>query len=467
MEEISATRFNAIAGYARHPRARLTGEEIKYYEATDGELFGLIVRDRQDGDYTGMVMGPDRKMRFRWTSMTPFFESLGQAVAALGKLMDGLLDAPDDFHHQDDEEGVPVDFFTPLHGPEALHPDFRSQASEAGYSSARGITEPMMRWHENLDGNFVEQFQSIAFDQRMWELYLFAMLTELGYMLDGSHARFRRTKSRGPNRDRSDDRRFDTGGKESRPSAIDGHDHMAAYLQHYMPIKFGSTLFSKLKKKYWNPLQVTDMPLVFAIADFSSPGSMLQTCSALERYLYGLSYEIVRDEQGTAACQPKKIAEHRWGINVIPSGFFDIPDAKHVSAVISTTAGTTSKFDRLGVLAGFRRDDVLMGRTGTCVDHDPSATRTVAFRAIVNAEGYDETWVEGLDVFHNPRADVALPEHFLPGAAQHHCDSEGHWTSSVPSFHPLVSKTEILCGADVTKFLSEFEGPAIKVTKVR
>lgn len=458
-------RFNSIAGYARQPRALLVGEEIRYFQTTDRKLVGLIVRDRQDGDYAGIVMGPDGKLRFRWTSMTQFFETSEQAVAALEKLMDELLDAPDDFHHQGDEEGAPVDFFTPLHEPEALHPDFRSLASETGYSSARDIIEPMMRWHENLDGNFVEQFQSTAFDQRMWELYLFAMLVELGYMLDGSHAvpdfvgRSLEGKiaieamTVGPTR---------KGKKIIPPPPTDTAERMADYLQHYMPIKFGSSLFSKLNMEYWKLPQVAGMSLVFAIADFSSPGSMVQTRSALERYLYGFSYETVRDDLGNAACHPKKIVEHRWGSKIIPSGFFDIPDAKHVSAVISTTAGTISKFNRLGVLAGFQRDDVLMVRTGTCVDHDPSATRPAVFRAVVNAKGYSETWVEGLDVFHNPRADVALPEHFLPGAAHHHCDCEGHWTSSVPSFHPLASQTEILCGVDVAKFLTEYQGPAIK-----
>ncbi len=45
-----------------------------------------------------------------------------------------------------------------------------------------------MRWHEDLDGNFVEQFQSTAFDQRIWELCLFALLIELGYVIDANNA---------------------------------------------------------------------------------------------------------------------------------------------------------------------------------------------------------------------------------------------------------------------------------------
>lgn len=158
MKDISKLRFDSIAGYARHPKAALTGEEMAYYETEDGSLLGLIVKDRTDSDFTGMVFGRDAKLRFRWTSMTRFLESSERARDELVKKMSELLDAPDEFHYQGDETGKPVDFFTPVHPLEILHPDFRQVASEIGFFPARGIIEPMMRWHEDLDGNFVEQF---------------------------------------------------------------------------------------------------------------------------------------------------------------------------------------------------------------------------------------------------------------------------------------------------------------------
>ena len=112
MKEIPELRFNAIAGYARDPRAVLTGEEVAYYEAEDGKILGLIIRDRTDNDFAGMAFGRDAKRRFRWTSMTDFLESSGQAHDALAELMANLLDEPDEFHHQGDEKGAPVDFLT-------------------------------------------------------------------------------------------------------------------------------------------------------------------------------------------------------------------------------------------------------------------------------------------------------------------------------------------------------------------
>ena len=84
--------------------------------------------------------------------------------------------------------GYGVDFFTPVRPTEALNPSFVRLVTEEGFSAARGIIEPMMRWYEDADGNFVEQFQTSGFDPRIWELYLFAALSEVGYLIDRSRS---------------------------------------------------------------------------------------------------------------------------------------------------------------------------------------------------------------------------------------------------------------------------------------
>ena len=178
----------------------------------------------------------------------------------------------------------------------------------------------MMRWHEDLDGNFVEQFQSTAFDQRIWELYLFATLVELGFVLESAYAvpdfigqsLFGKIAIEavtvGPTRQ---------GAKIVPPPTLDTADDMTAYLQHYMPIKFGSPLFSKLRKNE----QIAGVPLVFAVADFSSSGSMIHTSPALERYLYGYSYEATNYAKGKSIGKRTKITEYRWGNKVVHSCF--------------------------------------------------------------------------------------------------------------------------------------------------
>src|SRR5260221_2622108 len=102
--------------------------------------------------------------------------------------MERIAAEPDTEYDQGDEAGVPVDFFTPVVRSNRLNPDFVRLRDSEGYSAARGIIEPMMRWYEDADGNFVEQFQTTGFDARIWELYLFADFSEMGYYIDRSNA---------------------------------------------------------------------------------------------------------------------------------------------------------------------------------------------------------------------------------------------------------------------------------------
>ena len=57
------------------------------------------------------------------------------------------------------------------------------------------------------------------------------------------------------------------------------------YYDGYVPRKFGSALFSKIKKKYWELPHVNASPLVLAIQDFHAPGSMVWSNTGLVQYL--------------------------------------------------------------------------------------------------------------------------------------------------------------------------------------
>lgn len=87
-------------------------------------------------------------------------------------------------HHRADEKGAPVNFFTRIHDYARLNSVFVQLTTNEGYSQARAIIEPMMRWYEDADGNFVERFQTTGSDPPIWELYLFAKLIEANYILN-------------------------------------------------------------------------------------------------------------------------------------------------------------------------------------------------------------------------------------------------------------------------------------------
>lgn len=60
-----------------------------------------------------------------------------------------------------------VNFFSPVRDMAKLNPAFIQLAVSKGYLPARALIEAMMRWYEDVDGNFVEQFQTTAFDAQI------------------------------------------------------------------------------------------------------------------------------------------------------------------------------------------------------------------------------------------------------------------------------------------------------------
>lgn len=466
MEDIQKVRFDAIAGYARQPQAALFGEELNYHQANGGQVTGILMRDIADGDHFGLVFARDAKLRFRNVAITPFVATAGDASDDLADALDEAAAAPTETHHQADEKGAPVDFFTPVRPRDQLNPAFVTLIEDECFSPARGIIEPMMRWYEDADGNFVEQFQTTGFDQRIWELYLFATFIEQDFLLDRAEAvpdfdcqglagRFTaEAVTVGPTR---------VGSEVLPPPETDTPEKLTAYLEHYLPIKFGSSLISKLRKRYWERDNVKGGPFVLAIADFSSPGSMMHSSSSLERYLYGYAHDAERGADGKLTVTPRRIVEHQFGDKApIPSGFFDLPDAEHVSAVLTTASGTISKFNRMGLLAGFGSGRVAMVREGAAVDHDPDAAAPKLFRGLVNSPDYSETWVEGLNVFHNPRSVERLDIKLLPNAAHHFISTKGERASRVPPFHPYASITRQWAPVDVKVLIAEARAAAAR-----
>ncbi|MCG8450860.1 MAG: hypothetical protein MI725_14940 [Pirellulales bacterium] len=80
-----------------------------------------------------------------------------------------------------------------------------------------------------------------------------------------------------------------------------------------------------------------------------------------------------------------------------------------------------------------------MIRAGVCHDHDPDAVIPKAFRYLVD-ENSEETWGEGLSMFHNPNATYPVPEELFPSIAHHHF-VDGQIESVIPPFHPYNSIT--------------------------
>ena len=216
--------------------------------------------------------------------------------------------------------------------------------------------------------------------------------------------------------------------------------------QNEMPIRFGSPLYSKLQKKYWDLPQMRGYPLVIAIADFHDDHSMTWSSTALMNYLYGVWHDHHYDDQGKLVIDPIQIEKHAVKGKEIPSGFFFQPDTENVSAVLFSAGGTIAKFNRMGRQAGFKHQNVRMIRYGHCHKHDENASLPDQFIYEVD-ESCSETWAQGISMFHNPNAKHPVPKKLFPSAA-HHIFSDGRIVSYLPEFHPYWSMTINLQGKE-------------------
>ena len=177
------------------------------------------------------------------------------------------------------------------------------------------------------DGNFVEQFQSEGFNARFWELYLFALLAEsrLSVNRDYPAPDFLCTGLLG---------QFFIEAVTTNPTMRDGRnvepvihndEELNQFLLNYLPIKFAGPLTAKLAKRYWEKAHIRGNPIVFAIADFHRPLSVMQSQTALTTYLYGRRFDSVRDFRGNLIETSVPVTEHVWGQKIVPSGFFNLP----------------------------------------------------------------------------------------------------------------------------------------------
>lgn len=170
---------------------------------------------------------------------------------------------------------------------------------------------------------------------------------------------------------------------------------------------------------------------------------MAMSSSALPIYLYGRFWTASEDASGALSVHATVLEQHVWGAKTVPSGFFKLPGSENVSAVLANPSATISKFNRMGVLAGFGSKRVRLQRTGVATNNEADAAEPVHFSMEGNSPDYRETWMEGIDVFHNPKAKIPLHPMMLAGAAHHFLREDGQLESLIPKWHPMGSFTHI------------------------
>lgn len=453
IKEISIPRFQALVGFTRNPAASFFSQELEWYSDSEERILGILILDTEDDDFGYVILGRDEYKRFRAIDLEVSFEEADTARTRLFELMERISLTGQDIFPQGDEKGSAIDLFDLAVPEDRLNKGFVKLRNLKGFSPAKGIITEIMPHFNDIDRNFVEQFQTTGFDARIWELYLFAYLTEEELFINRTH--------------HAPDYIVEKYGRSVCIEAVtvnptQGEEILGTFSQRtpfptpekikelskdFMPIKWGSPLYSKLQKRYWELPHVTGKPLVLAIADFHESFAMLWSSTALGNYLYGIQHEAHINENGQLTVIPIEIKSHKIGGKEIPSAFFFQPDTENISAVLFSASATISKFNRMGKLAGFGSPDVKMIRQGTCYRHDPNATNPDLFTVEVDASGYQETWAEGLSMFHNPNAKYPVPEELFPSVAHHRLRNK-QIVSHIPDFYPFSSVTFIVVPSD-------------------
>ena len=437
---LSKERFDLFAIGTRMSPTRMMAEEISFWSDLDENVIGLVFRDTTDNDFGWALLVRDRIGRFRGVRLNVDLPTARRAEAEL-RLEIAEVSRNVDLEElgiQGDETNAPVDLLEILPGTAQgqLHPYFIELLERPGRAPARAVLKEIGPWLTAADPHFVREFQRHQFDQRLWELYLWAALREGGY--DVAHTEAPDFKCRAPGV------AFTVEATTVAPStmgALVDHpepqtpEEIAEFLAHYMPIKYGGSLTGKLNRRsaqgraYWEEEEAVGLPFVIAIADFHKPatpeqlGSMTFTQSAIWPYLYGRTVEW-RHVDGKLETQTRKIVSHTFGEKTIESGFFDLPGAENVSAVLFSNAGTLAKFDRIGVLAGYAAKDHRYMRAGYRFNPDPDSVTPVSFvDEVIEGQSY-EGWADELQVFHNPNAKIPLPPGCFDGLAQHFFEDE-------------------------------------------
>lgn len=445
MSAISQRRFDALAGYTRLPSFVVVFQEAGWFATDDERLLGVITWDRIDRDYGWVVLGRDQRRRFKGIAHDVSLPSFDEARTRLEVAITEHAALPDESYHQGSDDDPPVDFFTPVVPTDRLNPIFSTLTGEPRYSPAREIIAAMMPFFDDMDGNFIEQFQTRGFDARLWELYLYAAFTEIGYaqeedavvpdlLLKGPLGRVgvEATTVNPP----------DHGELPPR----DHEDSVRAYIEHYVPIKIARALTRKLyhKTRYWSVAGMEDRPFVIALQDFHAPASMSRLILPATEYIFG-----VRHERRDGALKVTRLTEHVYKNAHAPSHFFGLPEAENVSAVMLNPLGTITKFNRLGYISGFGDRRVRMIRSGLRRGElDPGDPRPKPFDQDVRAPDYAESWIEGAVILHNPNARIPLYPDLIPGAAHEFLQPDGSILSMLPDFHPYISRTLVTIDDD-------------------
>jgi hypothetical protein len=438
---INKKLFDIYLLFTREPFVQYFTKELEFYSNGNGGLLGLISLDLTDNDYYGCILSRDESKQYRAEIVEASIPTIEEARIWIDEKMNRSSIV---FH--DNKHGF-FDLFQDFDN-KSHHPNFKHLKEHVSLSSAKEALKEISYHYKDIDGNFIDQFQSLnGFDSRVWELFLFCFFREQFFSFKRNHNApdymIEKLNCEIAVEAVIVSRKTEIGDDEPKNSK-----EIQSKLSNEIPLLFSNAIFDKMKKKYWEKEHVKNKPFVIAIADFHDTMSMIWTFNALSDYLYGYKYEHSFDEKGELIIKPVKIEDYvKSNGTKIPSGFFFLPDSENVSTIIFSSCGTLSKFNRMGKQAGLGSDNVTLIRTGNFYNHAPNADKPHLISYTVDKTS-NETWSEGVIIFHNPNAKIPLKPAIFDDKVAQCFFKDGFIYSKMPEYFPYNSFTQNIVPQD-------------------
>lgn len=433
---MTLARFEALTLWGRPAGMEEDCRLGSAWATVDERILAAILHLNATREFFCVAFARDQQGRYRGFERSVMYPSPRAAAAALQRDFGQSLAQTPPVHVEAPPPSRGVDLFAPAAGATRLHDAFVFVRDSFEQAAAREILQEIARWFPNQDGHFVKEFQTAGYSARTWELYLWCAFRALGFEIDQSYAApdfgLSKRKARIFVEATTVSARdpyvaaMAAGPPPDPPSRIDD------YIDHDMAQKFGSPLYSKLKRADWEKPHVSGHPFVLALADFHAPASMRWSYRALPQYLYGLKAITTADAENRLIEIFMPGEDHVVGDKRVPTDFFSQPGAENVSAVLFSNAGTISKFNRMGARAGFGDAWVSLVRSGMLTDPEAWEISETPFKADVEDPGYQETWWDEITLYHNPKALHPVDASLFTGVTHVHV-VDGQYTATGPT----------------------------------
>lgn len=440
---ITKQRFDAFTFGIRGGCDDSDWQDVSHWSTYCGEALAALFYVEKADAFLGALFLRDDHHRFRALAPLLPFQTRRAGEASIIEKLTQIKKQKTLVNRPDTKGGPGIDLFAITHNT-PLNPIFENVRDSGHSKAAKEMLTEIAHWFEDRDGNFVRDFQTTGTNARLWELYLFRAFRDLDFNIDQSIVSpdfalakdgltlFVEATTANPG-----DQRYINLRAGPKPPP----NEFWSFIENDMPIIFGSPLFSKQKKAYWEQEHVKGHPFAIAIADFHAPGSMTWSHIALPIYLYGVSVERIQGPYGEDIAIPKPLHTHQRGGKQIPTGFFNQPGTRHISAVVFSNAGTKAKFTRMGIIAGFGNDDIAVRRAGILSNPEPGALDGIRFDINIENPEYHERWRDELEIYHNPNAYIPWPDETVIPEVTHFKEKDGELIWRGEPFRVLTSTT--------------------------